>query len=471
MPKNARLPFPAPAAQIHAVPDDIHKADYQIAMALEQRQRLFAQLLPNSAVLVASGHEQIRNGDVEFPFRAESDFHYLTGFGEPDCVLLLVKKEVEQTVLFLRPRDAEQETWQGRRMGVELAPAILKVDAAHAIEEMQAAVGDYLQNIDALYFSFSQLTTWMEPVADWLGTLKAQVRKGVAAPTQLRDLDTLMHEMRLIKSPKEIALMREAARISVQGHLAAMRYAADGCFEYQVQAELEAEFMRQGGQKVAFNSIVASGDNACILHYTENSDRMGAHQLLLVDAGAEFRGYAGDITHTFPVGGRFSEAQLQLYTLVLKAQQAAVAMVAPGVVYDQLHEKVADILTRGLIKLGILHGKPAQLLKSQAYKRFFMHGTGHWLGMDVHDVGQYKINGQWRALQPGMVLTIEPGLYIPTEAEEVDPQWWGMGIRIEDDVLVTEEGHEVLTQGLPRSVKEIEAWMQENNVYLQKNDS
>lgn len=453
------------------IPHDIHKADYLIDMALEQRRRLFGRLPQNSAVLVSSGHEQIRNRDVEFPFRADSDFQYLTGFGEPDCVLLLVKKETAESVLFLRPRDAEQETWQGRRLGVEMASPILKVDAAYAIDEMQETVGDYLQNIDSLYFSFAQMQTWMEPVAEWLSALKALVRKGVAAPTKLCDLDEVMHEMRLFKSPQEIALMREAARISVQGHLAAMRHAADGRYEYQVQAELEAEFMRQGAQKVAFNSIVASGDNACILHYTENSDLMGEHQLLLVDAGAEFKGYAGDITNTFPVGGRFSEAQLQLYTLVLKAQQAAVAMVAPGVPYDQLHEKVADILTRGLIKLGILQGKPAQLIKSQAYKRFFMHGTGHWLGMDVHDVGQYKINGQWRELQPGMVVTIEPGLYIPAEAEDVDPQWWGIGIRIEDDVLVTETGHEVLTQGLPRSVKEIEAWMQENNVYLQKTDS
>jgi len=437
-----------------------------LKFAKQQRQRLFEQLPDNSAVLVSSGEEQIRNRDVEFPFRADSDFSYLTGFYEPDSVLLLVKQACSESMVFVRPKDPEQETWQGRRLGVEMAPQMLSVDQAYSVDELDEVAVKALENIEHIYFSFSQMSTWIASVESWLSDLKAKVRKGVSAPTKLCDLDELMHENRVIKSPQEIEWMRHAAQVSVQGHLEAMRCAAPGRYEFQVQAELEGKFKQLGSQRVAFSTIAASGDNACILHYTENTDLIGDHHLLLVDAGAEMHGYAGDITTTFPANGKFSEEQALLYSLVLKAQRAAIEVIKPGISYHTAHQTVLQTLTSGLVELGILTGEVETLIEQEAYKPFFMHGTGHWLGMDVHDVGQYKIAGEWRDLEPGMVLTVEPGLYIAPETEGVDERWQGIGIRIEDDVLVTETGHEVLTPGLPRTVDEIEAWMAENNRYI-----
>ncbi len=436
--------------------------------AKKQRKRLLKQLPENSAVLVASGEEQIRNRDVEYPFRAESDFSYLTGFDEPDSVLLLVKRKKKQSMVFVRPKDLEQETWQGRRLGVEMATQLLSVDQAFAIDELDQVVAESLENIENLYFSFSQMSVWMAKIESWLSGLKAKVRKGISAPNKLCDLDEIMHENRVIKSPQEIKWLKHAAQVSVEGHLAAMRNVAPGHYEFQVQAELEGEFKKQGSQRVAFGTIAASGDNACILHYTENSDLIGVHHLLLVDAGAEMHGYAGDITTTFPASGKFTKEQAQLYSLVLKAQQTAITMIKPGVKYNKPHQAVLKVLTTGLVELGILQGDVKTLIKEEAYKPFFMHGTGHWLGRDVHDVGSYKTNNKWRELQPGMVLTIEPGLYIAPESEGVDERWLGIGIRIEDDVLVTETGYEVLTPGLPRTVEEIESWMSENNAFLSK---
>lgn len=437
-----------------------------LAFAQQQRQKLFQQLPVNSAVLIASGSEKIRNRDVEYPFRAASDFTYLTGFHEPDSVLLLVKKAENQTIMFVRPTDVEQEIWQGRRLGVDMAAPLLAVDNAYSIDELDVQVAEALENIENLFFSFSEMTRWMAPVQTWLEALKSKVRKGVTAPTRLCDLDEIMYESRLIKSAQEIEWMRDAAQVTVEGHLAAMSSVEPGQYEFQVQAALEGRFKMLGSQRVAFSTIAASGDNACILHYTENSDLIGDYHLVLLDAGAEMHGYAGDITTTFPACGRFTEEQAQLYNLVLSAQQTAIEMIKPGVTYDAPHQAVIKTLTSGLVELGILSGEVETLIKDEAYKPFFMHGTGHWLGMDVHDVGLYKVDGQWRELQPGMVLTVEPGLYIAPETPNVDERWQGIGIRIEDDVLVTETGHEVLTTGLPRTVVDIEAWMAEHNVHL-----
>lgn len=436
-----------------------------------RRQALIAQLPVGSVALIASGAEQIRNRDVDFPFRAESDFLYLTGFAEPDSVLVLIHQQVlvgtefekphHQAWLFVRPKDPLQETWQGRRLGVEAAPQALGIHRAWSIDELDKVAPKFLTQAHQVFFSFGQLKDWTSKLADWLSGLKAQVRKGVAVPTALCDLDSVLHEQRLIKSAQEIDLMRQAAKISVQGHLAAMRATRPGAYEYQVQSALEHAFKIAGSERVAFNTIAAAGDNACILHYTENNALLKDGDLILLDAGAEWQGYAGDISHTFPINGRFSAPQKQLYELVLAAQQAAIAAVQPGNVYDAMHQAASRVITAGLVQLGILHGDVESLLKEESYKRFFMHGTGHWLGLDVHDVGRYKIDGQWRSLKPGMVVTIEPGLYIPLDAEGVETQWRGIGIRIEDDVLVTEHGHEVLTQGLPRTVEEIEQWMQQ----------
>jgi Xaa-Pro aminopeptidase len=423
------------------------------------RHKLLASLPDNSAVLVSSGAEKIRNRDVEFPFRAESDFFYLTGFTEPDCVLVLLKKESRVTHLFLRPKDPEQETWQGRRLGLENACEALSVDQAWSIDELDEGLLELLENIESVYFSFSQISDWLTPVSAWIDGLKQKGRQGISAPSKICDLDGVLHEQRLFKSAEEISRMRQAAQISVKGHLAAMAAALPGKFEFQVQAELEATFVREGSPRVAFSSIIASGHNACILHYTENRDEIQDGDLVLVDAGAEWQGYAGDITTTFPANGKFSSAQAKLYSLVLKAQQAAISVIQPGVAYNVAHEASVKVLTQGLIDLGILKGKLKTLIKEESYKRFFMHGTGHWLGMDVHDVGAYKQNQAWREFKPGMVVTVEPGLYISAEHSDVDSQWHNTGIRIEDDILVTEIGHEILTVGLPRTVAEIEAQM------------
>lgn len=425
----------------------------------KNRTKLLQKMPMNSVAIIASGEEQIRNRDVEFPFRAESDFIYLTGFTEPDSVLFLVKSEQSQTVLFLRPKDPEQETWQGRRLGVDLAPEVLLIDQAWSIDELDTKAVQLLENIDHIYVSYAHLGKWNETLFEWIHVLKQKVRKGISSPFNIVDLDTILHEMRVIKSIPEIEWMRQAAKISVKGHLSAMRAVLKSEYEYQVQANLEAEFVRQGSPRVAFSSIVASAENACILHYTENRSKIDKEALLLVDAGAEFENYAGDITTTFPASGRFTQAQSQLYTLVLNAQQAAIQAIKPGVTYDKAHEASVKVLTTGLVELGILKGEVSKLIESEDYKAFFMHGTGHWLGMDVHDVGDYKINQQWRVFEPGMVVTVEPGLYISSDFTEVDCKWHNIGIRIEDDILVTEHGNEVLTQGLPRTVDEIEQWM------------
>ncbi|WFE68761.1 aminopeptidase P N-terminal domain-containing protein [Thiomicrospira sp. R3] len=449
-----------------------------------QRRLTLLESMPTASVaLVSGGTQQIRNRDVEFPFRVDSDFWYLTGFIEPDSVLVLIRSEVferqaldeenkagesnihslgHQAWLFVRPKDPEKEIWQGRRLGVDEAPGQLGIDQAWSIDELDEQAPAFLVEAENLMISFGQLDEWSLRLADWLSGLKAQARKGVELPGRISDLDSLLHEQRLIKSSDEIEWMRKAAQVSVQGHLAAMRVARAGGYEYQLQAELEHCFKRLGSERVAFNTIVATGENACILHYTENNAVLRSGDLVLIDAGAEWQGYAGDISHTFPVNGRFSLEQSQLYTCVLNAQRAAIEQVKPGIAYNQMHQVVLQMLTKGLLDLGLLAGEVDQLIKDQAVKRFFMHGTGHWLGMDVHDVGRYKINGDWRRFQPGMVVTVEPGLYVAPGSKDVDQKWWGIGIRIEDDVLVTETGSEVLTQGLPRSVEEIELWMQNN---------
>jgi len=426
---------------------------------LSNRAKLMALLPDNSVVIVPSGAEQIRNRDVEFPFRVESDFFYLTGFSEPDSVLVLVKAQAVESHLFVRPKDPEQETWQGRRLGVEAATEALAIDQAWSIEDLDDGVLELLENIDSVYVSFSQNLDFLGSVHVWISALKQKVRQGILALKQICDLDLHLHELRVIKSDEEILRMRQAAQISVQGHLAAMQAVQPGKLEFQVQAELEATFVREGSPRVAFNSIVASGENACILHYTENRDEIKEGDLVLVDAGAEWQGYAGDITTTFPANGTFSAAQATLYSLVLAAQQAAILAIKPGASYDEAHQASVRVLTQGLLDLGILKGSLDTLIKEEGFKRFFMHGTGHWLGMDVHDVGVYKQNQCWREFKAGMVVTVEPGLYISAEHVDIDSQWHNIGIRIEDDILVTESGHEVLTLGLPRTVDEIESWM------------
>ena len=447
--------------QIHAQLQPVSFPEMALAFHKNRREALFQQLPNNSVAIIASGAEQIRNNDVEFPFRANSDFVYLSGFEEPDATLILLKTSEEQTVLLgLRPRDLEKEIWNGRRLGVEAAPDALDVDEAFDNEELLSILAELSEQVEHIFISFKQFDVWAEVVNEVITHCQSRVRQGAKIPEHVSNLDTILHEMRLFKTDYEIEQMRVAAQISVKGHFAAMKHARPQLNEAQLQAVLEAEFKASGSPRVAFNTIVAGGENGCILHYTENNQTLNNNELVLVDAGAEWNGYAGDITHTYPSNGSFSEAQAKIYTLVLNAQVAAIEAVKPGVTYDEIHKASVKVLAAGLIELGLLQGTLDECLQQESYKAFFMHGTGHWLGRDVHDVGAYKKNGEWRPLEAGMVLTVEPGLYISMDAE-VEEQWKGIGVRIEDDVLVTKTGHEILTFGLPRTVQEIEQAMSE----------
>ena len=425
-----------------------------------RRKHLLRQLDEQSVVIVKSAPTRVRNRDVEYPFRQDSDFHYLTGFLEPDAVAVLLpgRKEGEY-VLFCRPFDPEKAIWTGRHAGLEGAVEDHGADQALPIDAFEETLPTLLQGRKRIYFAMGADTALDQTVMAALQHLKQQVRTGVETPETLHSLEALLHEMRLVKSDKEISLMQKAADVTVKGHLRAMQFARPGVYEYQVEAELVHEFAKNGLRSQAYPSIVASGTHACVLHYTENNDRLQSGDLLLIDAGAEYENYAADVTRTFPVNGRFSEPQRLLYRCVLKAQLAAIDAVRPGNHWNQPHEAAVKVLTRGLVDLGLLEGKVSTLIREEAYKPFFMHRTGHWLGMDVHDVGAYKIGGAWRTLKPGMVLTVEPGLYIQPGCPDVDPIWHGIGIRIEDDVLVTETGHRVLTAGLPKDPDAIEALM------------
>lgn len=432
--------------------------------AHNNRSRLLDQLPVGSAVLVRSGEETIRNRDVEYSFRVNSDFQYLTAFSEPEAVMVLKKLADSNTfTLFLREKDPEKEVWEGRRLGVEAAHQ-LGTSQAFSIDMLEEQLPSLLDGCDTVFVSFAELESWSALLHPVIEFAKSKSRQGMTTPTQLSDLDKPLHELRVIKQPFEIEKMRKAAQISVNGHLQAMQNVQPNLSERQLQGDLENGFWQHGAQREAFNSIVAGGENACILHYTENNHLLKSGDLVLVDAGAEYEFYAGDITTTFPVSGQFSDAQAQVYNLVLKAQQAVIEMIQPGVSYDAMHKKTLEVLTAGLIELGIINsdGESLQkLIDQHAYQPFFMHGTGHWLGMDVHDVGDYKKGGRWCKLEAGMVLTVEPGLYLSSSIQGLDKKWHSIGVRIEDDVLVTESGCEVLTKGLPRTVQEIEDWMQQ----------
>lgn len=434
--------------------------------ATNNRRRLLERIPEGSAILVRSGDETIRNRDVEYPFRVNSDFQYLTAFSEPDSVMVLKKLPVcSEFTLFLREKDPEKEVWEGRRLGVESAHT-MGATQAFSIDELEEQLPNVLDGCDSVFISFSELEFWSSLFHPVIEFAKSKSRQGMTAPTQFNDLDKPLHELRVIKQPFEIDCMRQAAKISVQGHLQAMRNVCSDKSERQLQGDLENGFWQNGAQREAFNSIVAGGENGCILHYTENNHRLKSGDLVLVDAGAEYGFYAGDITTTFPVNGQFTQEQASIYNLVLKAQQAVIAMIKPGVIYDELHKKTLEILTSGLVELGILNNEGLELqalIEQQAYRPYFMHGTGHWLGMDVHDVGDYKQNGQWRQLKAGMVLTVEPGLYLSSSIDGLDKKLHSIGVRIEDDILVTESGYEVLTKGLPRTVEEIETWMKQHS--------
>ncbi|MFW3616974.1 Xaa-Pro aminopeptidase [Billgrantia antri] len=420
-----------------------------------RRAALMRQLPPDSAVLLPGAGLVTRSRDSEYPFRQNSDFHYLTGFPEPDALLLLLPGRIEgESVLFCQERDPSLEAWTGIRLGAEGAVREHGVDQAYENGERDARLEALLDGRTTLYLMLDDVEA-MALADDVRGRLAARVRRGARPPRSYADLAPLLHEQRLFKSDGELALMRHAARISALAHRRAMRASRPGLAEFHLQAELEHEFRWHGGSGPAYASIVGGGANACVLHYIENNKPLREGELVLIDAGAEFELYAGDITRTFPVGGRFSDAQRALYEVVLAAQERAVAAVCPGATLAEIHDGVVRDLTAGLIRLGLLQGEVEARIEDESYKRFYLHSTSHWLGLDVHDVGEYRREGAPRPLAPGMVLTVEPGLYIPID-DDIAPEFRGIGIRIEDDVAVTAEGHEVLTADVPKRVADIE---------------
>ena len=430
----------------------------RVASARERRERLITRIGDGVAVL-ATAPERVRNRDTHYPYRFDSYFYYLTAFAEPESVLVLLGGASPRHILFCRERDPERELWDGRRHGPAAAAQRFAFDEAYPIGELDTRLPGLLADRPALYCAIGDEPAWSERVARWLNDVRAQARTGVRAPASLIELRSLVDEMRVVKSAQELSIMRRAAAVSCFAHGAAMQATQPGRFEYEIEAELLRVFRRGGAQAPAYTSIVAGGANACVLHYVENSAQLNDGDLLLIDAGCEIDGYASDITRTFPVNGRFGGAQKDLYEVVLDAQRAAIDTVRPGASWQAPHDAAVARLAQGFVDLGLCEGPAQRVIESGDYRRFYMHRTGHWLGLDVHDAGDYKRDGDWVRLQPGNVTTVEPGCYV-RPAPQVPEAFWNIGIRIEDDVVVTERGHEVLTAQAPKTVAEIEAWMQ-----------
>lgn len=424
------------------------------------RRRRLAEAMQAGVAVLATAPERVRNRDSHYPYRYDSYFYYLTGFGEPEAVLVLVAGEQPRSILFCRERHEEREIWDGFRYGPERARARFGFDAAHPIAALDEEMEKLLADQATLFYPAGAETDWDARAMRWLNRVRDKARTGVTAPDRVQDVRTLLDDMRLIKDAHEIDLMRRAATISAGAHRRAMQAALPGRFEYQVEAELLYEFRRQGAQFPAYWPIVAGGANACVLHYVANDARLADGDLLLIDAGCELGGYAADITRTFPVNGRFSAAQREVYELVLAAQRAAMDKVQPGNAWNEPHDAAVRVLAQGMLDLKLLSGSLDEVLEKETYKRFYMHRTGHWLGLDVHDAGQYKHAGSWRTLQPGMTLTVEPGLYLRA-ADDVPAPLRDIGVRIEDDVLVTERGCEVLSAETPKQVADVEAWIRD----------
>ena len=427
---------------------------------LAWRRRQLMQGAGDGAILILpAAPERIRSRDTHYPYRQDSDFWYLSGCNEPEAVLVLIPgRKHGEAILFCRERDPEREAWDGPRLGPEGAVEQLGMDDAYPISDIDDILPGLLEGRRRVHYHLGRDADFDLKLIGWLNRVRAQARQGAQPPQEFLELGHLLDEMRLFKSADEVKLMQRAADISVQGHRAAMRAARAGIHEYELQAEVERVF-RMHDAEPAYGSIVGAGANGCVLHYRDNNAKSRDGELVLIDAGAEYRGYAADITRTFPVNGRFTREQRALHDLVSAAQAAALAQATPGVPYEAGHDAAVETLTDGLLSLGLLKGKLKTAIASGDYKRFYRHKTGHWLGLDVHDVGEYRIDGESRLLEPGMVFTIEPGLYIPADDASVPAKWRGIGIRIEDDVLITANGNRVLTDALERSADDIETLM------------
>lgn len=435
--------------------DLAYLAQLPAAEFITRRDRVFTQMQDNSALIVFTESEKRRNNDCDYLFRPDSYFWYLTGFSEPQSALLLIKKEGKcESLLFLREKDPLMETWHGRRLGTQKAPEQLNIDQAFDISQFKTVFAEKITELTACYYARG-LQTWGDKLVFESFDEMSTSRKAV--PTTLIDWQPLLSEMRLFKSESEIALIQKACEISALAHIRAMKQTRPNRYEMEIEGEIQYEFSRFGARFASYNQIIAGGENACILHYNENDQVLKDGDLLLVDAGAEFAMYAGDITRTFPINGKFSEPQKALYEIVLTALKESTKLLVPDSSIKAANERAVRIMTEGLVKLGILQGEVEQLIADKAYRQFYMHGLGHWLGLDVHDVGAYG-NERDRKLEVGMVLTVEPGLYIPMEAD-VPAEYKGVGIRIEDNLLITEYGNKNLTSGVPKEIEEIEALM------------
>lgn len=444
----------------------LYKLPSRIPMQTEyshRREQLMAKI-GNGTAIFRSAPMAVMHNDVEYNFRQDSDFIYLTGFNEPNAVAVLAPHHAEHRfILFVQPKDLEKETWTGYRVGVEAAKEQFGADVVYPIEELNEKLPQYLEQSDRIYYRLGRDRHFNDLVlSHWQKLMAVYPKKGMG-PTAIEDPAPVLHAMRQIKSTTELDLMRKAAEIAVEAHNRARAFAKPGRYEYEVQAEIEHTFRLRGAMGPAYPSIVASGANACVLHYTENTRQMQAGDLLLIDAGCAYEYYNSDITRTFPITGKFTPEQKAIYEIVLEAQRQAIAQVYPGNPYKQTHDIAVRVIVEGLLDLGLLQGDIEEIIKEEKYKPFYMHRTGHWLGLDVHDVGLYQHGETPHSLEPGHVLTVEPGIYIspyikPAEGQpEVDPRWHGIGVRIEDDVLVTSNGHEVLTAGVPKSIEEMEA--------------
>lgn len=402
----------------------------------------------------------IRNSDVEHEYRQDTDFYYLTGFEEPNAVAVLAPDHPEHKfVLFVQPKDREREVWTGWRAGDEGAKRDYGADVAFTLEKLDEELPKLAEKADRIYYRFGSDPTFDERLVGLMRRFQRQRQREGTGPTSVIDPAELLHEMRVIKTREEVDLLRRAVDITAEGHLAAIRAIRPGAYEYEIEAEIRYVFRKSGSPRSGYPPIVASGANATVLHYTVNNRRIEDGDLVLIDAGAEFGYYTGDVTRTLPVGGRFTDDQTALYQLVLDAQLEAISAIRPGAPFIEPHDRAVRVLTEGMVRLGLLEGEVDKLIEENAFKKFYMHRTSHWLGMDVHDAGPYKVADEWRRLAPGMVMTVEPGLYIAENAEGVDPRYRGIGIRIEDDVLVTEHGSEVLSARVPKTIDEIERFM------------
>ncbi|KJH79588.1 Xaa-Pro aminopeptidase [Stutzerimonas stutzeri] len=433
----------------------IPKSEYS-----RRRKALMAEMEPNSIAILPAAPMYIRNRDVEHIYRQDSDFQYLSGFPEPESVIALIPgREHGEYVLFCRERDPARELWDGLRAGQDGAISEYGADDAFPIGDIDDILPGLIEGRSRVYYAIGSNQEFDHRLMEWINTIRSKARQGAQPPNEFVALDHLLHDLRLYKSTNEVRVMRAAAEISARAHVRAMQASRPGLYEYHLEAELDYEFRKGGAKMPAYGSIVAAGKNACILHYRENDAVLKDGDLVLIDAGCEIDCYASDITRTFPVSGRFSAEQKAIYELVLAANEEAFKHIAPGKHWNEAHEATVQVITAGLVELGLLQGDVEELIAAEAYKPFYMHRAGHWLGMDVHDVGDYKVGGEWRVLEPGMAMTVEPGIYIAADNQDVAKKWRGIGVRIEDDVVVTRTGCDILTTGVPKTVAEIEALM------------